>query len=543
MDTRVLRLLQLVFVGMLGIAVLGCSLEQDQQPAPRPTATPAPTLVSEMASNPAPATPAVSPVATTTPAPAPRVRLGSIDAPSSWNFSQPALQAPAAVFVRQLISRAPASRTASWQLRPDLATWQWQDDELVISLNDDVTWSDGTPVTVDDLTATIEQARDAGTFAYQVEDVIPTGDGAIRLRFDTTPASCAAATEVLQWPLLSSSAWPPTITSGSYTVASESGSQWALQPAKSGLPTIDLEQLPDAPALEEAWNTDAVDLILGDDWLMGQPPPVDAAGRVQDVPGPLLAAMAFRLHHPILDDVDVRTALALATDRSALYGDSYGGATPALTALLPPAHWAAPEEGPATGDIAAARDMLERAGWRDRDNDGIREDADGEPLQLTLILPLSQTDARWEQLGPALQRQWADAGVDLELLYQEPVPFEERIHRPAWDVALLAFNVSSDPDQTALWSAPNDLLSEDLNVMGYANRTVQELMERAGRVAGCDPEQRAPLYHQAWDIINEELPMLVLFPLPTRIFVGPALQDTNLAYWPPTDVCSLLRCR
>lgn len=535
---------RLFLLSLVVIGIVGCSLNVDPTPAPRPTPTPASTQVREVTPTAneitAPATPSVA----STRAPLTTVRVGTIDEPASWAVDGPALSSPTAAVVGRLIGRAPAALTTDWRLSSDLAAWEWESNELIITLDENATWSDGSFVSVDDLTASIEQARDAGTFAYHADDSTPTGERALRVSFDTEPAVCAAATEILRWPILESSTWPPPATTGPYTVASQDDSRWSFQPVVDGLSSIELERFDQAPALEQAWREGHVDLIVGDDWLMGQPPPSTDAGTSTDVAGPLLATLAFRLDHPILDDVNVRTALALATDRAALYSDAYGGTAPGLTALLPPNHWAAPAEGPATGDLTAARDTLERAGWRDRDEDGVRENADGESLQLTLVLPLSQTDARWEQLGPALQRQWAEAGVDLELLYQEPVPFEERIHRPAWDVALMAFNVSADPDQAALWSAPEkDILSEDLNVMGYTNSMVQRLMEQAGTVAGCDPEQRAPLYHQAWDIINEDLPMVVLFPLPTRIFVGSALGNVNLDYWPPADICSLLPCQ
>lgn len=544
MNRHVLPLLQLVLPAVFLLGMLGCDFGVDQTPAPRPSSTSAPLPDATPTANEVttPATPNRTPAATRS-LPA-SVRIGTVDKPASWTLGRPAPASPTAAFLGGLVGRASAALTVNWHVAPDLATWEWESNELTITLDENATWSDGSPVSTEDLRASIERARDTGTFAYRVEDIVPVGDRALRLHFDTEPAVCAAATEVLRWPILNDATWPPAATTGPYTVTVQDESHWSLQPATDGLLPVELERFDDEPALERAWTEGNLDLILGDEWLMGQPPPSTEAGSVTDVAGPLLAALAFRLDHPILEDVDVRTALTLATDRTALYRDAYGGTAPALSALLPPNHWAAPADGPATDDLAAARETLERAGWRDRDGDGVREDADGGPLEFTLVIPLSQTDARWEQLGPALQRQWAEAGVALDVLYQEPVPLEERIHRPAWGVALLAFNVSADPDQTALWSAPEeDILSEDLNVMGYRNSTVQRLMEEAGTMAGCDPNQRAPLYHQAWDIINQDLPMLVLFPLPTRIFVGPALENVSLDYWPPADVCSLLSCK
>lgn len=547
---RYYRSILLIFV-ILVVMPVACRLRSS--PSETPTATPATPSASRDVRTDATAVPAADPTTSSTArvvsstmtagVPGP-VRLGTTVDPAQVALDQPSSRPAAATVLRTLLTRSAGRLSPTGALHPDLAAWRWDEQTLVIRLMETAAWSDGAPITAADIVATAKHAQQAGGFARQVATVTSDGVRTVRITFDGTP-SCAAATEVLLWPVAASPAgWPPARLSSPFTAQAADEQRWRLvSPHAERLPDVTIDYIPEAPALEKAWTNGSLDLIAGDRWLMGQPPPPSPpGGRIEDVPGPLLAALTFRLDHPVLTDATLRSALALGTDRGELYEAAYDGVTPLLTALLPPNHWAAPETGPATGDPDAAREVLAQAGWRDRDGDGVRENEAGEPLRFTLIMPLSTHDARWERLGPALQRQWSDLGIRLDVLYQEPLFLEERIHSAQWDVALLAYDVAADPDQTAMWSAPTDMVTEDLNVAGYSNAEVQALMQQAAHVAGCELSVRAPLYHRAWNVINQELPALVLFPLPTRLFLGERLASAEVPAWPPTDVCELLAC-
>jgi len=196
---------------------------------------------------------------------------------------------------------------------------------------------------------------------------------------------------------------------------------------------------------------------------------------------------------------------------------------------LPPGHWAAPAE-PLEPDPEAARARLTALGWIDTDGDGVRE-RNGIPLRFDLTLALS-ADSRWEALALALREQWALLGVDLTPRYIEPPTLEEWIHKGNWEIALLAYNVPLDPDQGVLWQPVTNLLSEDVNVIGFDNTEAADLAARAARVPGCDPNERMALYHEFWDLVREDAPMIFLFSLPQRLFLGPDIIPPPSKVWP-----------
>jgi peptide/nickel transport system substrate-binding protein len=159
-------------------------------------------------------------------------------------------------------------------------------------------------------------------------------------------------------------------------------------------------------------------------------------GKLVTAFGPLLERLVFNLTdpdaahakarstrahpHPILSDIRVRKALALALDRAALVDLGYGPAGRVTCALIPaPARFAqAQPDDCAAQNLEAARALLDQAGWRDRDGDGLR-DKKGKALRLRF-----QTSANavrqdfqvliqewWRQIGVATELRAIDAGI------------------------------------------------------------------------------------------------------------------------------------
>lgn len=505
---------------LIGLWLVACQA----QPAPVP-----PTPTADAAPRPAPpATASPTPAAAETPVAAlatpplvtsvsarPPVVVGSLAAPEAvawWTTGDPD---PLAYMLGQQLHHALLDPLTG---EPQLAAaWELEDRRATFTLRDDATWSDGTPLRAADVADLLLQARAAGELPG-IEGARARGERVLEVTLES-PA-CPALMRVGSWPLVDVREWPPVRTSSGATVR-ESDEGWLIEPAD-----VELRLFDDEVALRDAWVSGEVDRVLGASRLTTGPLP-DAERDVSWV-GPLLATLLFRLDAPTVEDARVREALTLATDRAALFESAYGAEPAALlTALLPPDHWAAPAAAlPHDADRAA--DLLARAGWRDRDGDGVRENAAGTPLRLTLTLPLSR-DVAWERLGHALADQWARLGVELALQYVEPYPLQERLHSGRWEVALVAYHVSTDPDQRALWQppTPTDMVGQDLNVTGYRTAAVGELMTQGAQVAGCALADRARFYGEAWSLLLSDQPLWPLFALPLDEAVRPGIPTSR----------------
>ncbi len=117
--------------------------------------------------------------------------------------------------------------------------------------------------------------------------------------------------------------------------------------------------------------------------------------------------------HPFLSDPAVRRALSLAIDRQLLVDVGYGAAgRPGCNILPAPEIYASTANDEClTQDIEQANQILDEAGWIDSDGDGVRE-KDG--VELNILYQTSTNSVR--QATQALVKQmWEEIGVSTEL--------------------------------------------------------------------------------------------------------------------------------
>lgn len=117
--------------------------------------------------------------------------------------------------------------------------------------------------------------------------------------------------------------------------------------------------------------------------------------------------------HPFLTDPNVWMALSMAIDRSIIAEQLYGAAGQATCNVLPaPAIYASTNNDDClVQDIAGANALLDDAGIVDTDGDGIRE-KDGVPL---VILYQTSTNAVRQSTQTLVKQWWSEIGVETEL--------------------------------------------------------------------------------------------------------------------------------
>ncbi|PZX15631.1 peptide ABC transporter substrate-binding protein [Celeribacter halophilus] len=171
-----------------------------------------------------------------------------------------------------------------------------------------------------------------------------------------------------------------------------------------------------------AWNTQVSPDLLEAMLAKGKGQLVSAFGTLVERimvnmtdPDPALGdERATAAHpHPILSDLAVRKALSMAIDRALLTEIGYGDAgRPTCNVLPAPAIYnSTANDACLTQDIEGAKAILEEAGWVDSDGDGIRE-KDGKKLSL---LFQSSTNAIRQDFQAIIKQWWGEIGVETEL--------------------------------------------------------------------------------------------------------------------------------
>lgn len=169
--------------------------------------------------------------------------------------------------------------------------------------------------------------------------------------------------------------------------------------------------------------TRALALENGEVDVMGEIPPLDAARLVQSgdfrlnavpIPGQPLQYF-FNTTRPPTDNLLVRRALVMATNRPQIVGTVFGEYSPVAEGPLSTTTLGfAPDLPFPAYNHQAAGALLDEAGWADEDGDGLRTH-NGQALSLLLVVPTwgsnpevaQLLEAAWEALGAQVTLQMA----------------------------------------------------------------------------------------------------------------------------------------
>lgn len=228
--------------------------------------------------------------------------------------------------------------------------------------------------------------------------------------------------------------------------------------------------------------------------------PWDKYREVRDLPGLSVHRMAGNSYeHVTLNqrsveafrDVRVRRALTHALDRELIVRTILDSLAPVIHGPIQPVSWAFTDSVTRYAfDPAAARALLEEAGWRDADGDGVRE-RDGKRLAFTMITQAGF--AVRENVSQALQRMWRDVGVEAEIRLVDGTSISGLWFEGRFDAMLHWWHMPADPELTLFFAKDrtppngrniNYVEDDSLTRLLYASdRTVDQGRRRALLVA------------------------------------------------------------
>jgi len=223
------------------------------------------------------------------------------------------------------------------------------------------------------------------------------------------------------------------------------------------------------------------------------------------------------------EDVRVRQALAQCIDRQAIVDEITYGRSVVLDSYLPPVHplYAGDRLVHWDYDLMAGRALLSEVGWLDTDEDGVRDAQqipgmrDGTPFEVTFLTSAASSSA--QQVARIVKAQLADCGVRVDV---ETLPAQEFLaDGPEGPL----FGRRFDLAESTWWFDVNPLcgryLSSEIpgegrwygdNLTGYSNLDYDAFCQAALEALPGTSEYEE--YHkQAQAIFSEELPAIPLF--------------------------------
>ena len=207
-------------------------------------------------------------------------------------------------------------------------------------------------------------------------------------------------------------------------------------------------------------------------------------------------------------DLNLRKAIAYAIDMDAVSKQFYHGlSTPAksqLSPLFPSLH--NPEINGFKQDVEKAKQLLDEAGFKDVDGDGIREDKDGKPVKYTLAMMSGGEIA--EPLAQYYMQQWKAIGLDVELLdgrLLDTKNFYNRVNGddPAIDFCIAGIGFGTDPQQLAIFGK-----NAKFNISRYISDELEAALDATVSKDALNEEYRVKAYKDYEKLFMEEIPAI-----------------------------------
>lgn len=425
------------------------------------------------------------------------------------------------------------------QPQPYLAeSWEVQDDTAVVfHLRQDVRWHDGQPVTAHDVLFTFETAKMpeaasilGSSFLQEVESARLIDDHTISFRF-TRPH--AQAIDNFYW------APAPRHLLQDVSPADMRNAPYNRQPVGSGPfqfgswrsnEQLALQRNPDFP--EGLGGPAAADRVVFriipesstmlTELLTGSihvdiPVTPEQVRQIRDNANTELFSFAGRTFHyigwnnarPPFDDPRVRRAMTHAINRQEIIDALLYGEGQLATGPIPPWHPLDPGIDALPHDLALAGQLLEQAGWVDRNGDGFRENAQGQRLSFSMM---SSDDALRRAVVEVVQSQLRRVGAEVQVRVLEFQTMLANHRNRDFDAVftnwqLDNFNVASAP--MALFHSRQAEIEQSPNRSSVSSPRLDAAMER-GMLATDRGEQQAA-WRDFTQALQEEQPFTFMF--------------------------------
>jgi peptide/nickel transport system substrate-binding protein len=375
--------------------------------------------------------------------------------------------------------------------QPGLASdWKTSSDGLTwtLTIRDDVKWSDGKPLTSEDVAYTLNRILDGGpesatwgSYLKSVETITAPNPTTVVMKLSEPNA----VLPLLPMPILPKHVWSgvseeevksfanedDVVGSGPFHLVegTAGGAIYRFEVNKDywgGAPNIDeivysvyKAEDPMVQALQigdidfaegvSALQLDALEGQDGIQTVMGSSPSFDEiafnAGSVDLDSGDLIGDP-----NPAVMDPKFRYALGFAIDRDVLVEKVYQGAGDPADTIIPPAystyHWSPPDDMAFSYDPERAGQLLDEAGYTMGD-DGLRTMPDGSPIGSLRLLARTDSDGDASAKTMKYFEEWlADIGIESDVTAMESSKLTNVILDGDFDAFQWGWYVEPDPD-------------------------------------------------------------------------------------------------
>jgi peptide/nickel transport system substrate-binding protein len=223
-------------------------------------------------------------------------------------------------------------------------------------------------------------------------------------------------------------------------------------------------------------------------------------------------------------DKRVRQAMTYLTDRERIVEEiMLGYAEVAMSPFSPRSRQHNEDLEPREYNLKKAKQLLAAAGYKDRDGNGVLEDAEGAPFKFDLVY--FQEDEDTQRVVLFLRDLYARAGV---LMIPKPTEWSvmiDLLQRKNFDAITLAWTSGVETDIYQMFHSSQTVRGGD-NFVNYKNPRLDAVIETAR--AAVDEKDRMPLWRKAERILYEDQPYTFLMRRESLVFIDDRMRNVQV---------------
>jgi peptide/nickel transport system substrate-binding protein len=245
--------------------------------------------------------------------------------------------------------------------------------------------------------------------------------------------------------------------------------------------------------------------------------------------------IAWNNNNIIFKDKKVRLAMAYAINRNDIINKIvYGMGTPIQSHIFLKSNFLNSEIPEIPYDINKAKDLLDEAGWKDTDGNGIRDKIiDGKKVDFRFTFT-NNTNPKRKKVILILIDQFKQLGIEANIQEYEWSVFLDKIKKHNYDACFAGWQLSvtaDDPYQ--IWHSSQSE-SEGSNYMSYNNPESDRLLEQ-NRLEFDDVKRKEIL--DRWQmIIHEDQPVTFLWTEPVRYLYSDRFNNARWYAYPDSPL-------
>jgi peptide/nickel transport system substrate-binding protein len=215
--------------------------------------------------------------------------------------------------------------------------------------------------------------------------------------------------------------------------------------------------------------------------------------------------------HPIFRDKRVRKAMTYLTDRKQIVKSVLFGLGEVVDSHI---YFFRPEYDKSLAsypfDPQKAMTLLDEAGWKDTDGDGVRDKViDGKKVQLRFEIKVNSGNAVRKSVALVLLDELRKHGIAASVRELDWTIFLNDVKNHQFDAVVLGWQMSTtEPDAYQVWHS-SQAANKGSNAISYKNARVDEILELYRREF--DAQKRIHLYKEFQQILHDEQPYTFLY--------------------------------